>query len=198
MAEIQFYNCAHKENYFTYLIIYTEHRTTLVTVRSYLNTKHHINSALCQGWSVFSLKWPLNKKHKALTYSRYKWLVTAHKDKQVMLQAEATQLSVSDSANHFLLHTSASPPPTGAGWLGYHGNQDGYAAKTGGAVIPDVSWYKAVLPDQEEELHFQVQTQSTNIQQQDTSKEILYFPLNLERKGFVYSRSLLLLKDVGF
>lgn len=40
---------------------------------------------------------------------------------------------------------------------GYHGNQDGDAARAGGAVIPDVSQHAAVLPDQEENLHFQVQ-----------------------------------------
>lgn len=43
---------------------------------------------------------------------------------------------------------------------GYHGNQDGDAARAGGAVVPDVSQRAAVVPDQEEDLHFQVRTRS--------------------------------------
>lgn len=41
--------------------------------------------------------------------------------------------------------------------FGYHGHQDGDAAGAGGAVVPDVSQHAAVVPDQEEDLHFQVQ-----------------------------------------
>lgn len=59
----------------------------------------------------------------------------------------------------------ASPPSTGAslGRGSRHGNQDGDAARAGGAVDPDVSQHATVLPDQEEDLHIQVQTHSADI-----------------------------------
>lgn len=100
-------------------------------------------------------------------------------------------LTLTDSALHCLLHTSASPPSTGAGWLGYHGYQDGYAAKTGGAVIPDVSQCKTVLTDQEEELHFQVQTVYWHTAGHKR-KAILYFPFNFKRWMWHYCTFLII------
>lgn len=111
----------------------------------------------------------LNRKHAALSCSRCESLLTAYKYNVVMFLAEATEPFVSDrlpltlygAASYTPLHLySQLPLPL---QVGYHGNQDGDAARAGGAVVPDVSQHATVLPDQEEDLHFQVQTCSPDI-----------------------------------
>lgn len=76
---------------------------------------------------------------------------------------------------HCLPHTPLLHPLHRCPLRGYHGNQGGYAANTGGAVIPDVSQHTTVLTDQEEELHFQVQTWCTDTQMSNALYVACYF-----------------------
>lgn len=145
----------------------TEQTTTFVTMRSCLTTKHLTS----KGWSVckvaINLATHLHSIRKIQLYTDTVWQLLTKIMKLCCRPRPHGLQCLTDS--HWLC-TALPPTHLCFPFLyrcrlgGYHGNQDGYAAKTGGAIIPDVSWYKTVLPDQEEELHFQVQTRSTDIQ----------------------------------
>lgn len=54
-----------------------------------------------------------------------------------------------------------------------HGNQDGDAARAGGAVDPDVSQHATVFPHQEEDLHVQVRTHPPDISGGSRGRELM-------------------------